>query len=322
MLVKVILIYSLDTTILREMNIPEFPAVEDLGLEHQPDLEPFFQKVPWGISELTFANLYLFRKTYRYQVTRIDQTVIIFGFKEGKKFALCPGSVPLDQLPALFSDLDYIKCLSESQKHAIDIIAEKMGFCVSEDRDNFDYLYLRTDLAELRGKKFHKKRNLVKQFNQEYQAEEAPITNETVDDALEVLEAWREARGEDGDYTAAKEALELRNELKLNGTVYYVQGKPIGYTLGEQLGDQHSYAIHFEKALGLEYKGVYQYINKAFAENLPDNFLYVNREQDLGDEGLRQAKLSYRPVGFVKKFRLFVRGKCPCHQEESYVNVG
>jgi len=100
----------------------------------------------------------------------------------------------------------------------------------------------------------------------------------------------------------AKEALERMDELQLCGGIYYVDGKPAAYILGEEIAEGKTFVIHFEKAVG-EYKGLYQFINQSFAAILPEKYTYINREQDLGDEGLRQAKLTYRPVGFIKKYR-------------------
>jgi len=103
-----------------------------------------------------------------------------------------------------------------------------------------------------------------------------------------------------GDYRAAMEALERYESLALRGHIYFVDGKPAGYCLGESVAKGRMFAIHFEKGLD-RYKGIYQFMNKAFANALPRFFTYLNREQDLGDEGLRQAKMTYRPAGFVKK---------------------
>ncbi len=83
--------------------------------------------------------------------------------------------------------------------------------------------------------------------------------------------------------------------------MYYVDNNPAGWCLGESVAKGRMFAVHFEK--GLErYKGIYQFINQAFAASLPKHYLYINREQDLGDEGLRQAKTTYRPCGFVRKY--------------------
>jgi hypothetical protein len=118
---------------------------------------------------------------------------------------------------------------------------------------------------------------------------------------MTVLDRWRKDKGEDGDYAAALEALELFDTLKMRGVVYYVNGNPAGWCLGEGLAGGRMFAIHFEKAID-EYKGIYQFMNQAFAAGLPEDYIYINREQDLGDEGLRQAKMTYRPAGFVRKY--------------------
>jgi hypothetical protein len=87
----------------------------------------------------------------------------------------------------------------------------------------------------------------------------------------------------------------------MEGALYFIGGKPVGWCLGEGLAGGTIFAVHFEKAAG-GYKGVYQYMNQAFAAMLPPHYVYINREQDLGDLGLRQAKETYRPHGFVKKY--------------------
>jgi hypothetical protein len=77
----------------------------------------------------------------------------------------------------------------------------------------------------------------------------------------------------------------------------------VAYTQGEVLGKSNSFGIHFEKA-NMHYKGAFQFINQAYAEHISRTYNIINREQDMGDEGLRQAKLSYRPSGFVKKYKI------------------
>ena len=92
--------------------------------------------------------------------------------------------------------------------------------------------------------------------------------------------------------------------LQLCGGIFYVDEEPVAYTLGEEVAQGRMFVIHFEKAvLKKEYAGIYQYVNQVFTAILPDKYELINREQDLGDPGLRQAKESYRPVGFVKKYR-------------------
>jgi hypothetical protein len=138
--------------------------------------------------------------------------------------------------------------------------------------------------------------------NNECQAK--PLLEEYRDDAMQILYEWSRRDGETSDFAAAKEALEKMGPLQLCGGIFYIDGQPAAYCLGEELALGMSFVIHFEKAvLAEEFRGIYQFINQAFALILPGKYETVNREQDLGDPGLRQAKESYHPVGFVKKYR-------------------
>jgi hypothetical protein len=287
------------------MTIPEYPAFAPISLDMRDDLYPALNLIKDGISEFTFSNLYLFRKTYGYRVSRLPGTTfIIEGTKAGKSFFYIPCHLPpREVLDELMAGHDYLKNLSESQADFHRAELEGAGYRVVEDRDNFDYLYRRTDLAELSGKAYHKKRNLVNAFLNSYSYEQKPLRDDNVPDALTVLEEWREIKGMDGDYAASHEALELFETLGMRGYVYYVDGRPAGWCLGEPLAKGRMFAVHFEKACD-RFKGIYQFINQAFAQALPQHYVSINREQDLGDEGLRQAKMTYRPSGFVIKYRV------------------
>jgi hypothetical protein len=279
--------------------IPDYPNMTELRLDMRPMLHPLFQQLPEGISEFTFANLYLFRDTHTYQIGKLPGSLfLITGADEGAAFFMLPFGLPEpDVLDDLFCNYRSMKCATESQASML----RQMGYDVTEDRDNFDYLYLQRDLAELSGRKFHKKRNLIKAFISNYAYEGRPLLEDYMRDAFQILDAWRQGRDEPGDYAAAKEGLERMEELQLCGGIYYVDGQPVAYSLGEELACGTSFVIHFEKAVS-EYKGLWQFVNQAFASILPEKYTTVNREQDLGHEGLRRAKLSYKPVGFVKKY--------------------
>ncbi|AEF84060.1 conserved hypothetical protein [Treponema primitia ZAS-2] len=283
--------------------IPNYPSFTPLTLDHKSDMHPHLSLTPNGVSEYTFANLYLFRKNYKYQVSQIPgKTFILSGEKEGKKFFCTPcAAPPQDILQDLFKTHDYWKGISEDVLNSCQDDLMKWGIKITEDPNNFDYLYLRTDLTELAGKKFHKKRNLVNLFMNTYCHSEKVLTKALIPEAVTVLEQWRVEKGADGDYEAAFEAINLFKELKLKGLVYYVNDRAVGFCLGEGLAKGRMFAVHFEKGLN-QYKGIYQYINHTFAASLPHYYTFINREQDLGDEGLRQAKMTYRPIGFVKKF--------------------
>ena len=282
--------------------LPIYPESAELTLALRPLLHPLFQQLPDGISEFTFANLYLFRQDHNYSLTRLaDETLVFLGRDQTTPFFMLPFGLPEPALlDTLFRQHGMMKCASKKQAG----ILEKRGYQVVEDRDNFDYLYRRQDLAELGGRDYHKKRNLIKAFVNSHDYAARPLREEYRDDALLIVEEWQVEAGQVGDGDAAREALEHMEELQLCGGIYYVGSRPVAFVLGEELAGSASYAIHFEKAVS-GYKGLYQFINKSFASVLPDNYETINREQDLGNPGLRKAKLSYKPSGFVEKFKVY-----------------
>ncbi len=295
---------TIEPTQLPRAFLPVYPATAELHLDLRPLLHPLLQPLTLGISEFTFANLYLFRHRHHYRLTVLEDGVLaVLGRERERPFFLLPLGLPAPEVLArLFADQEVLKCASTDQAGQL----TTMGYRAIEDRDNFDYLYRRQDLAELGGRSYHKKRNLVKAFVSAHEYEARPLKEEFRGEALAVLDAWMAGAEQPGDYEAAREALEQMEPLQLCGGIYSVAGRPAAYVLGEELAGGTSFVIHFEKAAP-GYKGLYQFINQSFAAILPEDYETINREQDLGDMGLRQAKLSYRPTGFVKKFRVYAK---------------
>lgn len=279
--------------------ISSYPDFTRLELAVREVLHPRFKALCPVVSEFSFANLYLFRGAHDYKVSLLpDGNPVIAGADRGESFFMLPfGLPPEDTLARLFSRFSFMKCVPEDFVEAL-----KSRWCaVAEDRDNFDYLYSREELAALSGRKFHRKKNLVNFFSWRYGHGEEPLTDERIEDALSVLESWRAAQAGPGDYEAAKEGLLRCNELQLCGGIYYVDGKPAAYILGEELNPE-TFVIHFEKGIS-GVKGLLQFVNQNFSALLPERYRLINREQDLGEQGLRRAKQSWRPVGLVKKYR-------------------
>ncbi|TVR69918.1 MAG: DUF2156 domain-containing protein [Spirochaetaceae bacterium] len=304
------------------MVIPRYPDIAPIDLSMRDCLHPRLSMLPDGVSEFTFAGLYLFRRTYRYHISWLPgDKLLVAGEKEGKSFCMLPCGFPDEDslVRELMDRFGFVKGLGESQADTNWIRLERLGLTVQEDRDNFDYLYLKSDLAELSGRKYHKKRNHVNAFINNYQFDERPLTTANRDDALMILDHWQSRREDRSDYAAAREALVLFEQLNLSGYVVYVDGDAAAYTQGEPLMKGRSFVVHFEKAID-DYRGIYQFINKAFASILPRHYIWINREQDLGDEGLRQSKMTYRPSGFVKKYR--VTAAIPQVQEYHPTPVG
>ncbi|MBI5642193.1 MAG: DUF2156 domain-containing protein [Deltaproteobacteria bacterium] len=272
---------------------------------HRPTLHPLFKGARHEISEFTFANIYLFRETHNYRISMLsDGLLVITGNDNGSPFFMLPFGLPdKDTLGSLFKDHISMKAVSEGQA----LILKEAGYEVTGDTDNFDYLYNRDELARLSGRKFHRKKNLVNAFIGNYRYEAEPLLEEYMGDAVFINEEWRKEHGEAGDFKAAKDALLNCYELQLCGYIYYVEGSPAAFTLGEELKPD-TFVVHFEKGRGA-FKGLLQFVNQSFSSLLPEKYTTVNMEQDLGDEGLRQSKLSYRPSGFVKKYRASVKGE-------------
>jgi len=187
------------------------------------------------------------------------------------------------------------------------------GVQVQECREHWDYLYDVSELIELKGRKFHKKKNLLNQFVRDYEAHFVLLDEKTVECALALQTDWFIWRNTENDQTLEAENRAIIKVMhdwsRLGGLIgggLVVDDKMIAYTIAEAL-DETSIVIHFEKGCP-NFKGVYQAINQIFLEQCCQGFQVVNREQDLGDEGLRKAKLGYNPVGFLKKYKVSLQG--------------
>lgn len=174
-----------------------------------------------------------------------------------------------------------------------------------KDRDHFDYLYLRHDLAELKGKDYQAKRNHVNKFKKTYDYRYTPMTAEMIADCISMYDKWCEDRRCEEDRSleyeqqALKYGMEHFCELGLSGGVLWVEGEIIAFTFGAPV-NHDTFCVHAEKAL-VAYEGAYNTVNREFASHLPEHFTYINREEDLGVPGLRKAKLSYRPAFLLEK---------------------
>ena len=288
--------------------IARYPEFSPLSLEAVQAIKTDLQLLKDGMSELTFGSLYFFRNSYKYKISRFNERTLLFLGEERKKpfFFTIGDPLPIAIIKELYEDCAYWKLISESYLNNNAVLFQTFKGAPTEDRDNFDYLYTRLSLSTLSGKQLHKKKNHVNGFLTNYpDFTLKKLDADTKKDAGKILDIWATEQSDlqETDYEAAQQALALPETDGFTGLILYVQGTPVAWCLAEFAAQGATAVVHFEKAR-TDFRGSYQYINYAFAQSLPEHIVYINREQDLGDEGLRHAKMSYKPEGFVKKYRL------------------
>ncbi|MBQ7801863.1 MAG: DUF2156 domain-containing protein [Oscillospiraceae bacterium] len=179
------------------------------------------------------------------------------------------------------------------------------------DRDTYDYLYAIDDLADLKGRKFQKKRNHIHRFEETHpDCRVLPLDETTRVAAFAMAAQWYRVRKESNphmDYhleeLALQRAFAFQQQLGLEGLVLLEEDQVLAFTMGSRL-NEYTFDVHFEKALDTA-DGAYPAINRAFARHLREKYpelRWLNREDDMGLEGLRKAKLSYCPDHMVEKY--------------------
>lgn len=262
----------------------------------------------------SFVNLYLWG---RQKATITEDQLVVFSQFDRKSVYLFPSgcSHPAPALEAIIHDAKMrgIPCrlvgLSQDDCALLErLYPGKLKY--HSDRDSFDYVYDINDLADLPGRKFQKKRNHLNRFRQQNPDHVLePITAKNLSEVETLVEQWYEARqaaDPHGDFllerAALKKALQQMDKLGLEGLLLRTSQGVVAMTLGSQLSDD-TFDIHFEKALDIA-DGAYPAINNGFARYLREKYPHIqflNREDDLGIDGLRKAKLSYNPHHMVEK---------------------
>ena len=299
-------------------DIPEFPQFKELSLEDKPLFDEIFRRFPPLISEFTFTNLFIWRHAYRLKMTRFKRFLCLMSEKKADPFFF-PSIGEGDVVECYSALLSYLKekghapriCrVPESMAMGIDWKAA--GLAAEFDRNQSDYVYLVEDLATLRGRKYHRKRNHIKKFTGRYAFKYVPLTPEWISECIRLQDVWCDIRNCDAipslasEALAVKEALTNFEALRIRGGTLRIDGKVEAFTLGEPLNPE-TVVIHIEKT-NPAYDGLYPAINQAFLEHEWAGYLYVNREQDLGEEGLRKAKESYFPHHMANKYSITLAG--------------
>ena len=204
----------------------------------------------------------------------------------------------------------YISSLTEENCRQVEELYPDM-FTFHADRDSFDYIYSIHDLADLKGRKFQKKRNHLHRFQDAHpDCQALPLDETTRTAAFRMLENWYRIREESDPHAdfhleqvALHRAFAFQAQLGLEGMVLMEEGQVLAFAMGSRLSET-TFDIHFEKARD-DVDGAYNAINQAFARHLREKYpelQWLNREDDLGIEGLRKAKLSYNPDHMVEKY--------------------
>ena len=293
---------------------PRYPDFKPLDLEDREQITSVFRAHPPVTSELTFTNLYMWRNHYRFRWSMAGEALLVAADPPGRQpFALPP--VGGDDLTAPFrllvAHLERLAALPEIQRvpeHLARRYAEPLGLDAEEDRAQSDYVYRTESLIALSGRKYHGKRNHLNQFRSAYAYRYETLTAPLIQACMELQEEWcrlRECldnRGLLSEEDAIQEALRHFQDLHCSGGAIVVDGRVVAFSLGEPLNPDTA-VVHVEKA-NPEFPGSYAVINQEFCRHSWSAYTYINREQDLGEEGLRQAKLSYYPDHLVTKFVL------------------
>ncbi|MFI3328235.1 MAG: GNAT family N-acetyltransferase [Rikenellaceae bacterium] len=269
--------------------------------------------------DLSFANIYCWQPTYKSAWAIIDEFLVIrFNIDGGCKLGYMQpigidGSLEFAKIiPQLAQDAhannDRLRIIGITNEGYNSLKNCYNGdFAMHSDPNFEDYIYSREALCTLAGKKLQPKRNHINQFLKQYgdRYEYRPLTPDLFDDCLELDCAWRRAHNDccnrrSPERNALERALENFDKLELKGGALLVDGKLAAFTYGSQINSD-TFCIHVEKA-SLDYNGSYTIINRLFAETIPENFTLINREEDLGIEGLRRAKVSYYPTAKTEKY--------------------
>ncbi len=301
---------------------------EDITLEKQEKYLEYLSMTEEKSADYTFINLFGLKDIYSLQWAFTDDLVWI---KQSSPYTILWAPVGnwerIDDISKLFCGSE-MKTIIRIPKTLALKLDERSNISITEMRDEWEYVYDKQELIDLKGNRFHKKKNLYNQFNKLYNAEYHNIDSSWIDKLREFEKKWYENEiqnmptheQEEENFDTKKIAShEVRAEadmtmintifdnwdniISIRGGVITVDDRIAAYSVAcATLGD--SLVVHTERA-DREFKGAYQAINKSFLMNDNTECQFVNREQDVGDLGLRKAKMSYNPVKFVEKYSAY-----------------
>ena len=293
---------------------------KDIDIESREILNPYCDLVDYEACEYCFNTLYMWQHLYKTGYYIGDGFAVIVAEYEGNTFSILPLAKKEDMPRVIKFVIDYFEKEQKKiyfrgiTKEVVDYLKENYPdkFDYTEERDLFDYVYDGDSMRELKGRKNVKKRNHINYFLKEYEGrfEYRLLDENDFDACLKLVEEWTSNKEENGqvDEEMEEELIGIKklfnsfpvikDKLKIAGI--FIDGKLEAFTMGEYLNPNMA-LIHIEKA-NPSIRGLYPYINQQFLVNEFSDVEFVNREEDLGIEGLRKAKLSYHPCKFVEKY--------------------
>ena len=262
--------------------------------------------------DTNLLNAYLWRNEYNIKFSIVNDTLIKAYFTDETNvwgYCMPTGKNVRFAIDEIFADAEErgqaprLVMLTKGQRAVLESLYPAR-FSYSVSPENQDYIYSTKELIMLSGRKFHAKRNHITRFYKKYNDFSfRTIDSSNKDDAMQVAYEWTKENNlyseTNEELIAIHEALDNFETFKMSGAVLYVENKPIAMTLGSEISSR-VYDVNFEKALR-EYDGAYAVINNEFAKTLT-KYEYINREEDMGIEGLRKSKLSYNPVIILDRF--------------------
>ncbi len=267
-------------------------------------------------ADYNFGNIYIWDKRYRQLIARLGDRMLTKLRYEGHPAFVFPiGSGPLR--PAIEALRDFaaqrgyplvIRGITDGHRAMLE--QEYPGcfeFCLEEN--NLDYLYRAEKLATYAGKSLHGKKNHCNRFEAEHDWDFVPLTRELIPGCLDMLDVWTEDNLQRLDKSVVDEhdaiirAFAAFERLGLEGGVLRAEGQIVGFSLGEMCAAD-TFDVHFEKAridLNGAYPMVCRELTRMLLQRHPE-LVYMNREDDMGLEPLRQSKLSYKPEYLLNKY--------------------
>ena len=282
---------------------------KEITLEDKPRLEKILKNSKDVSCENTFVNLFVWQGAYYNKIAFKNGNLFIkYGRGSEENYRLPVGGNLEDGLREIISHCGgkyptFWNPITEDFSRLPKWFLDRYDIIPS--RDSFDYIYLQKDLAELSGKKYHAKRNHISAFSKKYDWHYEDITEENIQKVRICTEKWYSENSDRLDKYALVEregvlkVLQNMDYLKVSGGAIFVKDEVVAFTLGTPINDR-VFDIFAEKALP-EFAEGYAVINNRFAKQL-SGYKYINREDDMGLEGLRRAKLSYKPAVILEKY--------------------